>query len=212
MKKILIALPKGRILEDLLPILKRANLEIEDSFFDKNSRKLTFTTSNPNIDIVRVRSFDVATFVKSGAADIGVCGLDVLEEFKSEEVFPVLNLKIGKCRLSIAARKDDKIDLDQITSTKIATKYPNIAKEFFAKNSIQSQIIKLNGAIEIAPKLNLSNMIMDLVSSGKTLEENEMVEIKTLLDVTSYLIVNRSSLKTKNAVITQLISDFDAAI
>jgi len=212
MKKILIALPKGRILEDLMPILERANLEIEDSFFDKNSRKLTFETNYPNIEIVRVRSFDVATFVQSGAADIGVCGLDVLEEFKSEEVFPVLNLGIGKCRLSIAARKDDNIDLENITSTKIATKYPNIAKEFFAKKSIQAQIIKLNGAIEIAPKLNLSNVIMDLVSSGKTLEENEMVEIKKLLDVTSYLIVNRSALKTKNTIITRLISDFDAAI
>ena len=195
-----------------MPILERANLEIEDSFFDKNSRKLTFETNYPNIEIVRVRSFDVATFVQSGAADIGVCGLDVLEEFKSEEVFPVLNLKIGKCRLSIAARKDDNIDLENITSTKIATKYPNIAKEFFAKKSIQAQIIKLNGAIEIAPKLNLSNVIMDLVSSGKTLEENEMVEIKKLLDVTSYLIVNRSALKTKNTIITRLISDFDAAI
>ena len=212
MNKILIALPKGRILEDLLPILKRANLEIEDSFFDAKSRKLTFSTSNPNIEIVRVRSFDVATFVQSGAADIGVCGLDVLEEFKSLEVFPALNLKIGKCRLSIAARKDDKIDIENLSNVKIATKYPNIAKEFFAKNSIQSQIIKLNGAIEIAPKLNLSNLIMDLVSSGKTLQENEMVEIKTLLEVTSYLIVNRSSLKTKNSIITQLISDFDAAI
>ncbi|MBL6665124.1 MAG: ATP phosphoribosyltransferase [Rickettsiales bacterium] len=212
MKKILIALPKGRILEDLIPILKRANLEIEDSFFDKASRKLIFATNFPDIEVVRVRSFDVATFVKSGAADIGVCGLDVLEEFKSLEIFPVLNLGIGKCRLSIAAKKDDHIDLEKINNTKIATKYPNITKEFFAKKSIQAQIIKLNGAIEIAPKLNLSNLIVDLVSSGKTLEENEMVEIKKLLEVESYLVVNRSSLKTKNNIITKLISDFDAAI
>lgn len=212
MKKILIALPKGRILQDLIPLLKRANLEIEDSFFDENSRKLIFKTNLENIEVVKVRSFDVATFVKSGCADIGVCGLDVLKEFDSTEIFPILNLGIGKCRLSIAAKLEDNINLDNLANIKVATKYPNLAKDFFAKNSIQAQIIKLNGAIEIAPKLQMSDLIIDLVSSGKTLKENEMVEIKKLLDVTSYLIVNRSSLKTKNNLITQLISDFDGAI
>ena len=206
------ALPKGRILKDLTPILKRAGIFIEDSFFDDSSRKLIFKTNNPNLEVVKVRSFDVATFVKSGSADIGVCGLDVLEEFKSFEIFPVLNLKIGKCHLSIASKKTDSFDFSKKSLVKVATKYPNIAQEYFSKNSIQAQIIKLNGAIEIAPKLQLSDCILDLVSSGQTLKENDMVEVVKLLDVTSYLVTNRTSLKMKNNQINQIISSFNDAI
>lgn len=212
MQKILMALPKGRILEDLTPILKRANILIEDSFFDESSRKLIFKTNNPNLEVVKVRSFDVATFVKSGSADIGVCGFDVLEEFKSFDIFPVLNLRIGKCRLSIASKKTDSFDFGRKPLVKIATKYPNIAQEYFSKNSIQAQIIKLNGAIEIAPKLQLSDCILDLVSSGRTLQENDMIEVARLLDVTSYLITNRTSLKMKNDLVNGIINRFNDAI
>jgi len=207
--KILIALPKGRILGELEPLLKDIGIILEDEFFNKDSRKLIFNTNFNDIDVVRVRSFDVATFVRFGGADVGICGLDVLKEFPSSDIYQALDLGIGKCRLSIAAKSSKDFDLSKISSIKVATKYPNIAKEYFSNNSIQSHIVKLNGAIEIAPDLLICDAIIDLVSSGKTLEENSMVEVKKLFDVTSHLIVNRTSFKVKNKKIIQLISAFN---
>jgi ATP phosphoribosyltransferase len=232
MKKITFAVPKGRILDELTPLFARVGLIPEKDFFDDSSRKLVFKTNMENLEIIKVRSFDVATFVKFGAADIGICGSDVLEEFSSAEIFPVLDLGIGKCRLSIAGvsrqstvdsrQSDDKsvdnrlttYDLRLTTNSshlRIATKYPAIASRHFAKIGIQAEVIKLNGAIEIAPQLNLCDFILDLVSSGKTLAENNMVELKKVLDVSSFLVVNRTSFKIANREINKLISIFDAA-
>ena len=213
MKKIILAIPKGRILQDLIPLFNKISLKIEADFYDDNSRKLVFTTNFPFLEVVKVRSFDVATFVKFGGASLGICGLDVLKEFSSQEILPILDLNIGKCRLSIASQIDKinnhENDWHQKSHLRIATKYPNIANNYFANLGIQTKIIKLNGAIEIAPKLQLCDYILDLVSSGKTLQENNMIEIKKIFDVSSYLVVNRNSLKTNSQFINQIINIFD---
>jgi ATP phosphoribosyltransferase len=210
MKKIIFAVPKGRILEELMPLLTKSDIIPEADFFNESSRKLVFTTNRKNLDLVKVRSFDVATFVKFGAADIGICGLDVLKEFSSSEIFPVLDLGIGKCRLSIAAKKSVELDLAKRSHIRIATKYTSIASNYFSEIGIQAEAIKLNGSIEIASTLNLCDFILDLVSSGKTLIENNMIELRKILDVSSYLTVNRTSFKTENQEINQLIKIFDA--
>lgn len=212
MKKLLLALPKGRILEELKPILEKSGINPEPDFFDESSRKLIFKTNFDFLEITKVRSFDVATFVKFGAADLGICGADVLEEFPSNELFRILDLKIGKCRLSLASAKSKNIDPTNLplnSHARIATKYPNLVSAHFAKLGIQAEIIKLNGAIEIAQKLGLCDFIVDLVSSGKTLVENDMIELQKILDVTSYLVVNRTSFKVSNQQINQLIKLFD---
>ena len=205
------AVPKGRILEDLKPLFVRINLIPEPDFFRGVSRKLVFSTNHQNLDLVQVRSFDVATFVKFGAADLGICGSDVLAEFSSKEIFPVLDLEIGKCRLAIAAKKSVKFDLENKSHIRIATKYTAIAENYFSNLGIQVEAIKLNGSIEIASQLNLCDFILDLVSTGKTLEENQMVELKKIMDVSSHLVVNRASLKISNQEINQLIKNFNAA-
>ena len=205
------AVPKGRILGDLLPLFTKINLIPEQDFFDGSSRKLVFSTNRKNLDLVQVRSFDVATFVKFGAADLGICGSDVLEEFYSKEIFPVLDLGIGKCRLSLAAKKSVKFDLENKSHIRIATKYTSIAESYFSNLGIQVEAIKLNGSIEIASQLNLCDFILDLVSTGKTLQQNQMVELQKILDVSSHLVVNRASFKIFNEEINQLIKIFDAA-
>lgn len=211
-KKLLMAVPKGRILEELIPLLEKADIIPEPDFFSSSSRKLIFKTNRENLDLARVRSFDVATFVKFGAADIGICGLDVLKEFDSAEIFSVLDLGIGQCHLSIAAKKStaQKLDLESRSHIRVATKYMAIAADYFSELGVQVEAIKLNGAIEIAPELNLCDFILDLVSSGKTLAENDMVELKNILEVSSHLVVNRTSFKTANNDINQLIQKFDA--
>lgn len=219
MKKLILAIPKGRILDELNPLLSRVGIIPEPDFFNEKSRKLIFNTNLSNLEIVKVRSFDVATFVKFGVADLGVCGFDVLEEFTSPEIFSVLDLGIGRCRLSIAGNKYDQLNFDKETDfdvfisnsshIKIATKYTEIAKRYFSNYGIQAEVIKLNGSIEIAPKLGLCSYILDLVSSGKTLEENNMFELKKVLEVSSYLVVNRASLKTNHQLINKIIKIFD---
>jgi ATP phosphoribosyltransferase len=209
MKKILFAVPKGRILEELKVLFNKINLKPEDDFYNENSRKLVFATNFSNLEIVKVRSFDVATFVRFGAADIGVCGLDVIEEFSSHEIFSLLDLGIGKCRLSIAAINKESVDFKGLSHIRIATKYTNLASKYFAKKGIQAELIKLNGAIEIAPKLGLCDFIIDLVDSGKTLKENNMIELETIIVISSYLIANRTSFKTKNDEINALLKLFN---
>ncbi len=214
MKKLLLAIPKGRILDELNPLLVKADIIPEKDFFDDSSRKLVFSTNLENLEIIKVRSFDVATFVKFGAADLGICGFDVLEEFSSNEIFPILDLGIGKCRLSLAGTNNSEQKENRIANLshiRIATKYPSLTSRYFANLGIQAETIKLNGAIEIAPQLGLCDFIVDLVSSGKTLAENNMVELQKILDVTSHLIVNRASFKISNREINQLIKNFDAS-
>ena len=209
MKKIILAVPKGRILNELIPLMKKINILPESDFFEKDSRKLMFKTNNQGLFIIRVRSFDVATFVALGAAQIGIAGDDVLNEFSYNEILKVLDLGIGKCRLSVA-KKNTSMDKNfpnrgHIT---IATKYKNTAVNFFAKKGIRAECVKLNGAIELAPKLGICSTIVDLVSSGKTLSENNLTESEVLLDITSKLFVNKISYKVMNNDISVVIEKF----
>ena len=213
-KKIIIAIPKGRILKDLTPILKKVNIIPEKEFFDLNSRKILFPSNKKLIDFIKVRSFDVVNFVAYGGAHIGIVGLAVIEEFNYEEIYAPVNLDIGKCRLSIAeplkmAMKDDP---KTWTHLKIATKYPKITKKHFALRGVQAECLKLNGALEIAPKLDLSSRIVDLVSTGKTLKENGLIEVEKIMDITSYLIVNKNMAKTYPNRIRKIISNFRKAV
>jgi len=198
-ENLVLALPKGRILEEVMPILRRAGIEPEPAFDDESSRALQFATSVPELSIIRVRSFDVATFVAFGAAHMGVAGNDVLMEFNYPELFAPVDLGIGRCRLVVAEpgemrRTDDPARWSHI---RIATKYPEITRRHFAARGVQAECIKLNGAMELAPGLGLCRRIVDLVSTGKTLKENGLVEIETIAEVTSRLIVNRAALKTR---------------
>lgn len=208
----ILAVPKGRILEELEPLFKGCGILPEDDFYNKKSRKLQFETDNPNLGIIRVRAFDVATFVAYGAADFGVVGNDVIEEFNYSELYAPLDLDIGGCRLSVAAPLDQADhDLKNESHIRIVTKYPNITKRFYARQGIQAECVKLNGAMEIAPSMGLANYIVDLVSTGATLKENKLKEINTILNVSSKLIVNRTSLKTSMEVMQQWIEKFRKA-
>ena len=212
--KIIIAVPKGRILNELIPIFKKLKILPEKNFFNSESRKIMFSSSNDLINFIKVRSFDVANFVAFGGAHMGVVGLDVIKEFSFEEIYAPVNLGIGLCRLSVAepielALKDDPKTWSHL---KVATKYPNITKKHFAERGVQAECLKLNGALEIAPKLGLSKRIVDLVSTGKTLKENELTEIEKIMDVTSYLIVNRDMAKAYPNKINRIISDFRKVI
>ena len=207
-ENIIIAIPKGRILSELKPFFAKINLIPESDFYLEDSRKLIFSCNISNLKLIKVRSFDVATLVKFQAADIGICGLDVLEEFASDDIYRILDLRIGHCRLSIASKKS-KADLIDKSHIPIATKYLNLTHNYFAKMGIQAECIKLNGALEIAPHLGLCDFIVDLVSSGKTLQDNNLQEIEKILDVSSYLVVNRNSFKVKNREINRIIKLFD---
>ena len=194
-----LALPKGRILREVMPLVRAAGIEPEPAFEDPDSRLLKFETNLPQLSIIRVRSFDVATFVAFGAAHLGVAGNDVLMEFDYPEIYAPIDLGIGKCRLSVAAPKAMALE-DEPTRwshIRIATKYPGITKRHFAGRGVQAECIKLNGAMELAPNLGLCRRIVDLVSTGKTLEENGLVEIETIAEISSRLVVNRTALKTR---------------
>ncbi len=213
-EKIILAVPKGRILEELSPLMSKADIIPEAAFFDKNSRLLQFKTNHKNLDIIRVRSFDVATFVAFGAASIGVAGSDVLAEFDSPEIYAPLNLGIGKCRMSIAATRDiaESEDISRWSHVRVATKYPNTTRKYFSEHGIQAECIKLSGAMELAPKLGLCRRIVDLVSSGRTLQENGLVEMEKIADVVSCLIVNRTAFKTRANEISPIIEAFRGAL
>ena len=206
--KLLLAIPKGRILNDLGNIFQKANFIIEDSFYQEDSRKLIFKTNFNNIEVIKVRSFDVVTFVKHGGADLGIAGLDVIEEFNSPKIFRLINLEIGKCRLSIASNSNNQLNLQNICTIKVATKYINLTTRFFNQYGIQTQIIKLNGAMEIAPKIGLADYIVDLVDTGKTLKSNNMMENMKILKVSSHLISSKAAFTQKNEAINEFINKF----
>jgi ATP phosphoribosyltransferase len=207
--ELIIAIPKGRILEELKILFKKINFIPEADFYDENSRKLIFSSNIDNLKIIKVRSFDVATFVKFGAADIGICGLDVLEEFSSPDIYRLFDLEIGKCRLSIAAKNGSDHNFQNKSHVRIASKYLNLTGNYFSAINIQAECIKLNGAMELAPHLNLCDFIVDLVSTGKTLKENNLTEIQKIMDVSSYLVANRNAFKTKNNSLNQIVKLFD---
>ncbi|MDB5369224.1 MAG: phosphoribosyltransferase [Roseomonas sp.] len=211
---LVLALPKGRILKELGPLLARSGIVPAADFHDEGSRRLRFETNNPTLDVVRVRSFDVATFVAFGAAQIGICGADVLMEFDYPEIYAPLDLGIGRCRVSVAepvagAGRREKSRLSRVA---VATKYPNIARRHFAAQGIQAEVVHLNGAMELAPALGLSNLIVDLVQTGSTLKANGLVETDVIAQVTSRLVVNRTALKTRPEAIGAWLARFRAAL
>ena len=213
MEKIIMAVPKGRILKELNPLLKDIGIEPEEDFFNKDSRKLMFNTNLSFLDIIRVRSFDVATFVAIGAAQIGIAGDDVLNEFNYEEIYNILDLKIGKCRLSIARTKSTiSKESEKQGHILVATKYKNTVTNYFAKKGIRAECIKLNGAIELAPKLGICSTIVDLVSTGRTIKENNLQETEVLLKITSKLIINKIAYKLMNDNITSIVEKFKKKI
>ncbi|WP_428249025.1 ATP phosphoribosyltransferase [Ferrovibrio sp.] len=196
---LVMALPKGRILKEVLPLLARAGIVPEAEFHDEHSRKLRFATSQPGLELIRVRSFDVATFVAFGAAQLGVAGNDVLMEFDYPEIYAPLDLGIGHCRLSVAepAELSQSDDPRRWSHVRVATKYPHVTHDYFARRGVQAECIKLNGAMELAPLLGLCRRIVDLVSTGATLKANGLVEVEVIAEVTSRLVVNRAALKTR---------------
>ncbi len=212
--KLILALPKGRIREELSPILKKAGIIPEAAFFDSNSRSLRFSTNIKDLDIISVRSFDVAAFVAFGAACMGVVGKDVLLEFNHEEIYAPIDLKIGKCRLSVAELKEKALTDNPAhwSHIRVATKYPKATQDYFASRGVQAECIKLNGAMELAPSLGLCNLIVDLVSSGNTLKANGLVEVETIADISSYLIINRTLYKTEGKRMNPIIKKIEEAI
>jgi len=214
MENIIFAVPKGRILEELIPILKKSGIEPEADFFSDNSRKLIFDTAIPKLKIIKVRSFDVATFVAFGAAHIGVAGNDVLMEFNYDNIYSPLDLGVGQCRLSVAApaKYVNEAGFWNKSHIKVATKYVNFTREYFAKKGIQAECIKLNGSLELAPQLGLCRRIVDLVSTGNTLKANNMVEGEKLADISSRLIANKQAYKANKAEIGEIIKKIEASI
>ena len=212
--KIIIAVPRGRIIKDCKKLLNKTSFSPDPRLFDEASRKLMFSSANKKINFIKVRAFDVCTFVAFGAAQIGIAGDDVIQEFNYSEVYAPVDLNIGRCRLSIAALKSllKKEDPKTWSNIRVATKYPNITKCYFANKGVQVETIKLNGSVELAPTLLMCRRVVDLVSSGTTLRENGLKEIETILDVQSKLIVNRSAYKTKTKEIESIISIFKSCI
>jgi ATP phosphoribosyltransferase len=196
---LVMALPNGRILAEVMPLLRRIGIAPEPAFSDPASRQLRFATSDPALDLIRVRSFDVATFVAFGAAQIGVAGNDVLMEFDYSEIYAPLDLDIGHCHMAVAAPADwvGQADPRSWSHLRVATKYPEITRRHFAARGVQAECIKLNGAIELAPLLGLCRHIVDLVQTGATLKANGLVEVEHIADISSRLIVNRPALKTR---------------
>ena len=212
-EKLVLALPKGRILEEAMPLVRHAGIEPEPAFDDPKSRQLRFATNRPDLDIIRVRSFDVATFVAFGAAHLGIAGNDVLMEFGYSEIYAPVDLKIGRCRLSVAepAEMVKTDDPRTWSSIRVATKYPELTRRHFARRGVHADCIKLNGAMELAPTLGLCRRIVDLVSTGSTLKANGLVEVETILEISSRLAVNRAAWKTRPREIGAWVDRFKEA-
>ena len=214
MTKIIIAIPRGRIIKELKKILIKTSFAPEEEMFDDKSRKLTFLSKNKEVNFIKVRAFDACTFVAFGAAQIRIAGEDVIKEFDYSEVYAPLELNIGHCRLSVAALKTllKKEDPQTCSNIRVATKYPNISKEYFANKGIQVEAIKLNGSMELAPSLNMCRRIVDLVSTGATLKANGLKEIDEIMKVQSKLIVNRSAFKTNNKKIQAIMEEINSLV
>ncbi|MDX2094999.1 MAG: ATP phosphoribosyltransferase [Alphaproteobacteria bacterium] len=211
---LILALPKGRIFDELAPLLEKIGIAPEADFFNEKSRALKFATNIAGLSIIRVRAFDVATFVAYGAAQMGVAGSDVIGEFNYPDLYAPLDLGIGRCRLSVAepasvAAGDDPTRWSHV---RIATKYPNLTGRYFAARGVQAECIHLNGAMELAPAIGLSERIVDLVSSGATLTANGLVEVEKIMDISSRLIVNRAAYKTRIGEIGPILDAFREAL
>jgi ATP phosphoribosyltransferase len=202
-----IALAKGRILNDTLPLLARAGIEPIDDL--STSRKLVFSTNQDNINLVLIRSADVPTYVQYGAADLGVAGKDVLLEHGGDGLYERVDLKIAPCKLMSAGFADRPVPKGRL---KVATKYPEITRQFFLRQGRQVELIKLYGSMELAPIVGLADIIVDLVDTGNTLNANGLIPLDHIMDISSRLIVNRASLKMKNEAIKSLVEKIEQAV
>jgi ATP phosphoribosyltransferase len=211
---LVLALPKGRILPECGPLLDRAGIQPAPDYLDENSRRLRFPTSDPALEVIRVRPFDVATFVAFGAAQLGICGADVLMEFDYPEIYAPLDLGIGHCRISVAepAETAGTDDPSRWSLVRVASKYPNVTRRHFAGRGIHAEVVALSGAMELAPGLGLTRLIVDLVQTGSTLKANGLVETEVIAPITSRLVVNRTALKTRPEAIGAWIARFRAAL
>ena len=213
-EKLILALPRGRILGDVMPLVRQVGIEPEDAFDDDGARQIRFATSDPNLDLIVVRSFDIATMIAFGAAHMGIAGSDVLMEFDSREIYAPLDLRVGRCRM-VVAEPEDLVKRDnprRWSHIRIATKYPEITRRHFARRGVQAECVKLNGAVEIAPTLGLCERIVDLVSTGATLKANGLVEVEEIARISSRLAVNRTALKTRPEQINDWIARFREAV
>ena len=216
---ITLALSKGRIFEETLPLLGVAGIEVLED--PEKSRKLILPTNQEDVRVVLVRASDVPTYVQYGGADMGVCGKDTLLEHRAEwggaarsGLFQPLDLRIAGCRVSVAVRADFDYQqaVRQGSRLKVATKYPGIAREFFAAKGVHVDLIKLYGSMELAPLTGLADAIVDLVSTGNTLKANHLVEVEQIMDISSHLVVNQAALKLKQARLRRIIDAFASAI
>ena len=207
---ITLALSKGRIFDDSLPLLRAAGIEVLED--PEKSRKLIIATTRPDVRVVLVRASDVPTYVQHGGADLGVAGLDVLLE-DSEGLYRVLDLKIARCRMSVAVRHDFDYAgaVKQGSRLRVATKYTHLARQFFAGKGVHVDLIKLYGSMELAPLTGLADAIVDLVSTGSTLKANQLVEVEKIMDISSRLVVNQAALKLKREPLRQMIEAFASA-
>lgn len=210
-KSLTIALSKGRILEETLPLLERAGVVLAD---DINSRKLILNTNRPDVKLVIIRASDVPTYVQFGAADLGVAGKDVLMESDGADLYELLDLGIARCHLAVAEPKNlaDQDDPQKWTRLRIATKYVNITRRHFAAKGIQTDIIKLYGSMELAPLAGLSDRIVDLVSTGATLKANGLVEVEHIADISSRLVANKAAMKMKSVLVKELVAGLRSAV
>jgi ATP phosphoribosyltransferase len=209
---ITLALSKGRIFEETLPLLKAAGIEVLED--PEKSRKLILPTNNPEVRVVIVRATDVPTYVQYGGADIGVAGKDILNEHGGQGLYQPLDLKIAKCRMSVAVRADFDYAaaIKQGSRIRVATKYTGCARDHFAEKGVHVDIIKLYGSMELAPLTGLADAIVDLVSTGSTLKANNLVEVEQIMQISSRLVVNQAALKTKREPIRRIIDAFAAAV
>ncbi|ABM93792.1 MULTISPECIES: ATP phosphoribosyltransferase [Methylibium] len=209
---ITLALSKGRIFEETLPLLKAAGIEVTED--PETSRKLILPTNRPDVRVVLVRATDVPTYVQHGGADLGVVGLDVLLEHGGQGLYQPLDLRIAKCRMSVAVRADFDYAaaVKQGSRIRVATKYVSVARDHFADKGVHVDLIKLYGSMELAPLTGLADAIVDLVSTGSTLKANHLLEVERIMDISSRLVVNQAALKLKREAIRPLIDAFAAAI
>jgi ATP phosphoribosyltransferase len=209
---ITLALSKGRIFEETLPLLRSAGIEVLED--PEKSRKLILATNQSDVRVLVVRATDVPTYVQYGGADLGITGKDTLIEHGSQGLYQPLDLQIAKCRISVAVRADFDYAsvVKQGSRLTVATKYVAIAREFFAAKGVHVDLIKLYGSMELAPLVGLADAIVDLVSTGNTLRANHLIEVEHIMDISSRLVVNQAALKLKQASIRRIIDAFAAAI
>ncbi|MFM8233366.1 MAG: ATP phosphoribosyltransferase [Candidatus Methylopumilus sp.] len=210
--KITIALSKGRIFEQTIPLLEGVGITCNED--PETSRKLILDTNHKDIKLIIVRATDVPTYVEYGAADIGITGKDILDEYMGEGLYQPIDLNIGRCKMMVATKEDFDYAgaIQKGVRLKVATKYVKVAKEHFAKKGMHIDLIKLYGSMELAPLVGLADVIVDLVSTGRTLKANNLVAVEDISDISSRLIINQASLKLKRELLQPILSQFEKAL